>query len=319
MNKHQLTGLSMRHESHSYVDAMHAILTHRGSVNLPKATLAGMTVNAFRFTVSRKLGAASWHAYNWMAEHFLAADFIGITSSQMAGFSFDPTFPVYQKHAISAIKRSIDDGTGAVFWKDDFVVAAGYDDEAGILLYADGADTRDDELKRLPYEQFGRNDEPYWYFQTLESQVPLDEREIYRESFMQAIYKWETHDPMLPARDYACGQAVYPAFIDALQSTDCDEAGAAALIRRYAAAKSDLAAYTAHLACIWPACAVIAADYEQLAALLGQLVLEARTGSAARLVPLLRQACTLETHAIQGMKSMLRETLHNRFHDIGLR
>ena len=146
------------------------------------------TVNGFRFTVDRELSADSWHAYNWVAEHFLAADFIGVTASSKAGFSFAPTFPLYQKHAVAMIKHALDDGIGAVFWKDDFVIAAGYDDEAAVLLYDDGTDP-EGALKRLPYGEFGRNATPYWYYQTLEAQLAVDELEIYRESFMQAIYK----------------------------------------------------------------------------------------------------------------------------------
>lgn len=219
MGSKHLTGLSMTRESRSYVDAMHGVLTHCGWFTQSKAMLAGMTVNSFRFTADRELSAESWHAYNWMAEHFLAADFIGIAASQNAGFSFSPTFPLYRKHAIAMIKQSVDNGIGAVFWKDAFVVAVGYDDEAGVLFYVDGSE-RAGESKRLPYAEFGRNATPYWYYQTFESSIGLDVLEIYKESFMQAIYKWETHDPMLPADVYACGKQLYHSFIDKLDNEE---------------------------------------------------------------------------------------------------
>ena len=43
--------------------------------------------------------AESISAYNWMAENFVEADFMGVTTGQHGGFSFEPTFPLYQKQA----------------------------------------------------------------------------------------------------------------------------------------------------------------------------------------------------------------------------
>ncbi|NBD24062.1 hypothetical protein [Paenibacillus glycinis] len=318
MGNTRLTGLRMTRESLSYIDAMHSILTHRGWFRQSKAMLAGMTVSGFRFTVDRELNADSWHAYNWVAEHFLAADFIGVTASSKAGFSFAPTFPLYQKHAVAMIKQSIDDGIGAVFWKDDFVIAAGYDDEEGALLYDDGSDP-DGELHRLPYGDFGRNASPYWYYQTLEAQLAVDELEIYRESFMQAIYKWETHDPMLPEHAYACGKQAYAAFIACIDGGVYRRHEAASLITRYAAAKRDISAYADRLAMIWPACESIAACYAQVSNLFARLSICLPAGDDLRAVRLLREAMALEDQAIASMKSLMRERIQNRFEDIALR
>ncbi|QHT59135.1 hypothetical protein GXP70_03600 [Paenibacillus lycopersici] len=332
MGSRRLTGLALTRESLSYIDAMHAVLAHCGWFGASKAMLAGMTINGFRFSVDRKLSADSWHAYNWIAEHFLAADFIGVASSQKAGFSFAPTFPLYRKHAVAMIKEAIDNGIGAVFWKDDFVVAAGYDDEAGCLLYADGSGAAPEELKPLPYDEFGCNETPYWYYQTFDARIPLDELEIYRESFMQAIFKWETHDLMLSPSDYACGKQVYEAFIKFLDADDGCHAEARPLLWRYAAAKRDLADYAAELAKIWPDCLPIADCYAGVAERFAQLSAELsasdtggsgpnadRMNADVPAVPLLREAAELENRAVQLMKSMMRERLHNRFGDISLR
>ena len=216
------------------------------------------------------------------------------------------------------IKHALDDGIGAVFWKDDFVIAAGYDDEAAVLLYDDGTDP-EGALKRLPYGEFGRNATPYWYYQTLEAQLAVDELEIYRESFMQAIYKWETHDPMLPEHNYACGKQAYHAFIECIDNGVHRRQEAACLICRYAAAKLDVAAYADRLAMIWPACEPIAACYTQVSDRFVQLQLCLRAGDDRRAVRLLREAMELEDQAIASMKSLLRERIHNRFEDIALR
>lgn len=81
-----LEDLKMSVDSESYIDAMHAILTHRGWNAFSKPMLAGMTASAFRFTINRQLTEESHTAYNWMAENFLAADFIGVATSRQQAF-----------------------------------------------------------------------------------------------------------------------------------------------------------------------------------------------------------------------------------------
>ncbi|QHW31662.1 hypothetical protein GZH47_12950 [Paenibacillus rhizovicinus] len=322
MGSKQLTGLTMTRESRSYTDAMHGVLTHCGWFGRSKAMLAGMTVNGFRFSADRQLSADSWHAYNWIAEHFLAADFIGITASSNAGFSFAPTFPLYQKHAVAMIKQSIDNGIGSVFWKDDFVIAAGYDDDTASLFYVDGTGAEGEQPKSLPYSDFGRNESPYWYYQTFEARIALDELEIYKESFMQAIFKWETHDLLLPKDIYACGKQAYDVFIDKLDDNNIhltDRTGAGSLIQRYAAAKRDLAEYTAELAKIWPACVPIADCYAGVAERFDRVAEALEACLDAPIVPLMQEAGELEDQAVQLMKAFMRERVHNRFEDIALR
>ncbi|MBW7458820.1 hypothetical protein K0U00_32720, partial [Paenibacillus sepulcri] len=216
-----LTGQRMILESESYIDAMHGILFPMGWIACSKSMLAGMSAAAFRFTVNRRLTPESVTAYNWMAEHFLAADFLGVTASQNAGFYFQPTFPLYQRQAVAAIKDSLDRGTGAVIWKDKFVIAAGYDDEREVLYISDGTA---EDYEALPYGDFGCNRSPYWYVQTFETRIESDEMEIYLESLLQAIYKWESHDLMLPEKEYACGRSAYGAIIHALRGGHYDPA-----------------------------------------------------------------------------------------------
>jgi hypothetical protein len=218
-----LANLHMKIESKSYIDAMHGILAYNGWSTFSKPMLSGMTATGFRFSVNRRLTAESSTAYNWLAENFLAADFLGIMSSQHAGYYFDATFPLYQKHAVSVIKESIDRGMGAVFWKDRFVIAVGYDDKEQAIYYSDGLN---DEHQTLSYASFGINASPYWYYQVFGHRIDLDESAIYKESLMQAIYKWETHDPMLPGSQYACGRSAYDTIIKALQTGDYDREGA---------------------------------------------------------------------------------------------
>ncbi|UHA73555.1 hypothetical protein [Paenibacillus sp. 481] len=328
-----LSNLTLHSEFNRYVDAMHAILTHKGWISCPKYMLAGMTALCFRFTVQRQLDSVSTTAYNWMAEHFLAADFIGISASQDAGFHFMATFPLYQQQGINEIKASINDGTGVILWKDAFVVVTGYDDSRAELYYCDGTEAALSEpaehlkhMKAIPYAQLGYNDSPYWYFQSFgERSNELDELSVYKESFLQAIYVWETHDPMLPEDEYACGQQAYDAIVKALQTGDYDQEAAREVVRYYAAAKKDIALYTTALQSIWPNLQPVAAQYAKVAQYFAQATAVLRgtheqvTDSQQLLVSWFEEAKAAEGQAIQMLKERLLETVHNRFNHVGLR
>ena len=320
-----LPDLRMTIESHSYIDGMHAILTHKGWITCSKGVLAGMTAAAFRFTVNRRLSEESATAYNWMAENFLAADFVGITTGQNAGYHFDHTFPLYRKHALAEIKKSIDRGIGAVLWKDRFVIAIGYDDDRqGLILSGGGVG----EQELLPYADFGRNVSPYWYFQVFEDCIELDQMEVYQESLMQAIEKWETHDPMLPKSDYACGREAYDAIVSALQGSEYDREGLLEIGRCYAAAKRDIKLYTAELASFWPQMKTAAEQYAKLALIFEEVALLAAymksvnrsdAKAVSRLIDLLLAGKHTEEEAIQAIKLFRREVIAIRTNDIALR
>ncbi|WP_028612660.1 hypothetical protein [Paenibacillus harenae] len=310
-----LADLKMTIESNSYIDAMHAVLTRKRWFSFPKPMLAGMTASAFRFTVSRRLTAESPVAYNWIAENFLAADFIGVAAWSGAGFYFDATFPLYKRDAIAQIKGAIDGGIGAILWNNRFVIAAGYDDEREALWISNG---EADELVLLPYVDFGRNASPYWYYQVFENRIALDHLEICRESLMQAVHKWETHDPMLPEADYACGRSAYDAILAALHSGDYDRSGISAVIRSYAAAKRDISRYFAALETYWPELRTAVEHYKSLEAAFDEA--ERLAGSAdQQLIPLFAAARQSEEMAIATIKTFMRETIDIRRHDIALR
>jgi hypothetical protein len=323
--------------SGTYIDAMYSVLSHKGWFQAPKHMLAGMTAMAFRFTVHRRLSGESMTAYNWVAEHFLAADFIGISSSSKAGYSFAPTFPLYQQHAVAAIRESIDRGTGAIFWRDAFVVACGYDGEREVLYYVGGSDCFDStaaanaaSVKALPYADFGRNVSPYWYYQINESLIELDLIGIYKESLMQAINRWEAHDLLLPEEDYACGNRAYEALRKLCRSGVYDRAEAYRVISGYAACKRDIMLYTRSLRNLWPGMGDAADLYSELSASFDLMVETAQSVAAAEqpasvkeltqaLAHRLSEASKIEDQAVRVLRTIMRETLDNRFHDISLR
>ncbi|WP_028559868.1 hypothetical protein [Paenibacillus pinihumi] len=322
-----LEGLSMAIETESYIDAMHAVLTHSGWISCSKPMLACMTASAFRFVIHRRLPEESHTAYNWMAEHFLAADFIGIMTSQGAGFSFDATFPLYQKEAINQIKHFINTGTGAVIWHDRFVVAAGYDDELEALLISDGTGA---ELKLLSYTSFGCNSTPYWFYQIFEHRITLDPVEIYKESLVQCVHRWESHDPMLPEADYGCGSAGYEALSEALEHIGHSSAALRETLRCYTAAKRNIRDYMKGLVEYWPALCEVADYYLAVTAGFDEALQKLDAAAADQnmsldqrtkeeLQALFAAAKASEEQAVEVLRLVIRETLSIRAHDIALR
>ncbi|MGO4533023.1 hypothetical protein AB4Z30_28405 [Paenibacillus sp. 2TAF8] len=314
-----------RYATSTYADALYPILLHQKWTHLPRYMIAGMTASLFRFVVDRRLTTESISAYNWMAENFVAADFIGVTASQAAGFSFEPTFPLYQKQALHDIKASIDRGTGAVLWHDQFVVVVGYDDDEEVLFLCTGDDP---DMLRLPYSLVGRNNSPYWYYQVLEAHQSIDMWEVCKESLIQAVYKWETHDYMLPAQDYACGSAAYTAIADVLQSGNYESHHAASVLRYYAYTREDIALYVKALEHLSPYMDQVIKRYTILANIYASIV-EVLDNSAAwnarepesvqRVSELIRSAGDTEQAAIDAIKQAFPETINNRSSDIGLR
>lgn len=301
--------------SGSYIEAMHAILAHAEWIDCSPSTLAGMTASCFRFTVNRRLTEESATAYNWMAEHFVAGDFIGVTTSQHAGFSFEATFPLYQTYAVSLLTSSIDKGRGGVFWKDRFVIATGYDDTRRLLYYADGSGR---EESVMSYDEFGRNKSPYWYVQIFESHVAADPIDVYKESLIQAVFKWETHDPMLPEPEYACGRRAYDAIMTALQSGDYSPPEAWSVLCAYAGYKRDIAQYMVHLQSVLPDMDTIVAHYWQVCRIWDE-VIGAGRDALGKQISLLAEAKLAEENGIQAIRALMKETIENRFDDTGLR
>ncbi|UQZ35169.1 hypothetical protein C2I18_17540 [Paenibacillus sp. PK3_47] len=322
MNKTLLHPLRLRRESRSFTDALYGVLESKGWFTLPKYMLAGMTGACFRFSVHRELHPDSATAYNWMAEHFVACDLIGITTSQWGGFHFTPTFPLYQEQAVLDIKRAIDSGTGAVVWKDGFVIVNGYNEQSQVFYYLDGLT---ESAQELPFAGFGLNVSPYAYYQIYETQIETDLLQIIKESCIQAVFRAETPDVMLPEEDYACGLAAYDAILEALQSGRFHADGAYETFLVYASAKKDAAAYTQHAVSYWPSLQEVAAQYSRLS-LIYEKILETKfmqnplpSTPVDDLTGLFRAAGEAETAAVRAIRGLLREPIANRFHDIGLR
>ncbi|MCM3175574.1 hypothetical protein [Paenibacillus sp. MER 99-2] len=309
----------------SYSDVLYRILKHQRWIDFTHDMIAGMTASSFRLVVDRRLTAESISAYNWMAENFVAADFIGVTASQAAGFSFEPTFPLYQKQALHDIKASINRGVGAIVWHNQFVIAAGYDDTEQVIYICN---REGQEMLPLPYHSFGQNESPYWYYQVLEAHQSVDVWEVCKESLIQAVYKWETHDYMLPPQDYACGAEAYTTIAAALQSGTYDTVEAEIVLRYYAKSRQDIALYVAalehlsvHMDRVIREYALLADHYSNIVEVIDDSAAwDAREPqSVQEVIEQIQRAGLREQRAIDAIKQTFPETIGNRFADIGLR
>ncbi|KAI7251773.1 hypothetical protein KC345_g11539 [Hortaea werneckii] len=283
-----------------------------------------MTASCFRLSVHRQLHKDSPTAYNWMAEHTVAAELIGVIAAQSAGYHFAPTFPLYQQQAIRDIRKCLDQGTGALVWKDQFIVITGYDDHKQVFYYSESPSATAEQ--ELPYSGLGRNKSPYWYYQIYERQFATEIPQMIRESFIQAVYKAEVHDPMLPESQYACGLLAYDAIEEAFSGGLYDAAGAYETFMYYAICKKDAASYTREACRNWPELEATARHYERLSAIYEEITAELSLNQDAAsslrhttLRDLVRAAKVAEAAAIQSIRLLLREPIENRLHDVGLR
>lgn len=84
MSEILLDTLIMKRESKSYVDSLHAILTHTGQFQGSKVVLAGYTGMAFKLAVHRRLLPMSVTAYGqWGEAHRPGIDNLGYSQSGM--------------------------------------------------------------------------------------------------------------------------------------------------------------------------------------------------------------------------------------------
>ncbi|CAG7647478.1 hypothetical protein ACFQI7_20235 [Paenibacillus allorhizosphaerae] len=293
-----------------YTDALHAALTASGYFHGSKALLSGITANAFRFQTHCRLTADAIHAYNWKAEHWLSADFLGIHNTVWCGFTDSPTFPLYQKAAWDAVANAHRHGRPSILWTGKFTVTDPRHDAPG------GADL----LYGCP---------PFWFCQTFGDKLEVRMEELYRESLVQAVYLWERHDSVLPPEQYGCGERAYGFMLQAFRTGDFDRTGAAAVIRWLLELKQNVLAYLQEIESHLPGLGPVIERYDQLTALFRQMEELLRTAIAEEkpnhrkafqmLADATSEARRIESDAIIRLKEMFREVIGSRYRNIGLR
>ncbi|SEL46356.1 BtrH N-terminal domain-containing protein [Paenibacillus sp. OK003] len=300
-----LDNLMMKRESKSYVDSLHAVLTHAGLFQGSKYVLAGYTGMAFKLSVHRRLLSMSVTAYGqWGESHRPGIENLGIFTIWDGGRTRHPTFGYYQRDAVNWVKRSLDAGIGVIYWLPEFGVIHGYDDCDRIFYVQDGWSK---EPQILLYDNFGLNFTGFWYCQVFGDQVHIPEQEKLLESLRLAIEDWDIPYRLLPDRNVASGRLAYDMWVEALRGGDYDESGAAYILQSYCQSRTEIQMYLQDVRGIWPELDQACACYEQLGALILQMkgcmmqehnrwIMQA--DAAEKLARLLMEAKALEEQAV---------------------
>lgn len=264
-----LENLMMKRQSKSYVDSLHAILTHAGLFQGSKYMLAGYTGMAFKLSVHRRLLPMSVTAYGqWGESHRSGIDNLGIFTIWDGGRTRHPTFGYYQRDAVNWVKRSLDAGIGVIYWLPEFGVIHGYDDCDRIFYVQDGWSK---ESQILLYDNFGLNFTGFWYCQVFGDQVHIPEQEKLLESLRLAIEDWDIPYRLLPDRNVASGRLAYDVWVEALRGGDYDESGAAYILESYCQSRTEMQMYLRDARGIWTELEQAYTCYEQLGALISQM------------------------------------------------
>ncbi|WP_440112894.1 hypothetical protein [Paenibacillus sp. QZ-Y1] len=264
-----LNNLIMKRESKSYVDSLHAILTHTGQFQGSKDVLAGYTGMAFKLAVHQRLLPMSVTAYGqWGEAHRPGIDNLGVFTIWDGGRTRHSTFSYYQQDAVNWVRRSLDEGIGVIYWIPEFGVIHGYDDSDRIFYVQDGWSK---EPQILLYDNFGLNFTGFWYCQIFGEQVHISEVERVLESLRLAIEDWDIPYRLLPDRNIASGRLAYDVWVSALQSGDYDEAGAAYILESYCQSRTEIRMYLQDVRGIWNELDQAYACYEQLGTLMLQM------------------------------------------------
>lgn len=323
-----IENIQIKRESRSFIDCLHSVLTAAGLFNGPKYMLSGMTAVAFKFIVNKHLLPGGFEMYSRPLEHWYGVDTLGIYSETYGGFKSNPTFPLYQRHAIDKIRESIDRNVGAIVWAPDFLdyaVVHGYDDSDRVFFYRDRYNS-DDQV--MLYDNFGMVKIACWNYHLIwKEKVERDIRDIYDESLLNAVFDWETAYKMEREtnREFGSGRKAYDYLIDAFRSNDFNDYGACYDINANIISKNEIYMYMKKVAEEIPQLEGALSKYRELDGIyknISEYIPDAETNSMIdraalnELVNLFMIAKEVEEAAMGEIKVYHREALRNMFFDL---
>ena len=123
----------------TYAISMMSVLEHCGMWNKEYTFQRFLSVTgiASQFCVDENCSALPITDYDWMEEHARFTERIGVRTKKYYAAPGAEEYSVKQKEAITAIKKSIEDGKACVVWGIDtgeFGVITGYDDEDKVFF-----------------------------------------------------------------------------------------------------------------------------------------------------------------------------------------
>lgn len=160
---------------------------------------------------------------------------------------------------------------------------------------------------------FGINGTTFWYVQWFGDRVRIDMPDMVLESLRMAVRDWETPHKTLPDTAIASGKLAYAYLTDGLERGDYDERGAVYILRAYAHARKEIAAYLRDVGDALPGLKEVAALYDELArtnAAIEDCMEECagfarvRRSDIGKLCGLLREAERLEEKAVEQFRAI---------------
>ncbi|BBH22865.1 hypothetical protein Back11_42100 [Paenibacillus baekrokdamisoli] len=313
-----LEEIHMKRESKSYIDSLYVILTAADLFSGPKYMLSGLSGMAFKFAVHEQLLHLSVTAYGqWGDEHGPAIANLGLYTEWDGGRTRHPTFSYYQQEAIKAVKQSIDQGVGVIYWLPEFGVIQGYDDEDSIFYVQDGWS---EERKIVLYDNFGLNFTPFWYWQTFRDKVILDFEYQVLESLRLAIQDWVTPHKTLPNTDIGSGKLAYTFLIQALQQGEYDEGGAVYILDSYMYSREEIACYLREVQGTFSELKIASSQYDELLLVIAGINRCITNIAGNRQVDRMRisELCTLlqEAQSLEDQAISQFQAISSRFPDL---
>ncbi len=325
-----LDNIILKRESSGFIDCLYAVLNGRKEFDKPKYLLSGMTGFCFVFSAHKNLILASTKMYELNTTSRECLDIIGYYSECYDGLKTDLTFPLHQKKAIERIKESIDKGNPVIVWAAgivDFQVIHGYDDEDEIFFYKDRYN-EDDQV--LLYKNFGKANASYWMCQIIDEKIQKDIRDIYMDSLIFALDRWELsyYNERTTNREIASGRKAHHYLIEALKNNEFDERGAYKILHYLINSRREAYHYLSHVSEEFPNIQDICKLYKELYSLdnenvkyiptLRELLEGQRIDNKIPLSSIIHYcslAYEIQEAAMKKLGEFLNETLNNRYVD----
>lgn len=233
----------------SYISSAYGVLSAAGVWQDELYKMMGMTGMAFHFIVHENCCPSSVTVYDWVNEHTVMMDRIGIYSDvyQSCNDNKSGTYELRHSDAVKRIKESIDRGVGVVVWAPtrilEFGFVRGYDDEDGVFFVGDCTGQTVDPLL---YGNLGKSDVPMLFYQIFNDKVEINQQKVYKESLQFAIGEWEKEFHVNPS--YASGRKGYKMLLASLERGDFDIFGLPYILAVYLDSKKNAAQYLTFLA-----------------------------------------------------------------------
>lgn len=327
MGEKRLSGVSIKRESESYIDALYAVLNKANYFDGPKYRLNGMTGIAFKFISHKRMIPPSPYMYPLDTDSWKAVDRLGVYNEIYWGFKSNPTFPLYQNKAIGRIKESIDKDIPALFWEPDgtgFAVINGYNEEDEVFFYQD-RHHKEDQI--MLFNNVGKVGAAFWMFQVIGDRTEKDIRDIYIDSMECCVDEWEISDNIAAFAKYefGCGRNAYDYIITALEANCFSELGALIILNKAIGSKEHTYLYFQEIKNEFEGIGEIAGQYKNVSDIfggIGEIIPKSFNSNTkidrnrmSSLIDYLREAKKEEEQAVQALKLFLRETLYNRHID----